>query len=98
MNAISRVSDITAADLAEYIRIPDPDSSDTQLLNNLLGVSMSFIEDYTGVSDLDAYQDFVAAVFILVQDMWDTRTLYVDKTNLNQVVDRILGMHTVNYL
>ena len=98
MNAISRVSDITAADLAEYIRIPDPDSSDTQLLNNLLGVSMSFIEDYTGVSDLDAYPDFVAAVFILVQDMWDTRTLYVDKTNLNQVVDRILGMHTVNYL
>ena len=98
MNAISKVSEITAQDLAEYIRIPDPDSSDIQLLNNLLGVSVSFIEDYTGVSDLDAYQNFVIAVFVLVQDLWDTRTLYVDKANLNKVVEAILNMHSRNYL
>ena len=37
-------------------------------------------------------------VFILCQDMWDNRTLYVDKSNLNKVVDTILGMYSVNLL
>lgn len=98
MNQISKVSDIAAADLAEYLRLPDPDTNDTQLLENLLTVSKEFISQYTGQSDLDVFQDFVICVFVLVQDMWDNRSLYVDKTNLNQVIERILGMHSVNLL
>ena len=98
MNAINKVSQITATDLAEYLRLPDPDSADTQLLENLLNVSKSFITDYTGQSDLDAYQNYVIVVFVLVQDMWDNRSLYVDKNNLNKVVETILNMYSVNLL
>jgi hypothetical protein len=47
---------------------------------------------------LDDFQDFVIVVFILVQDMWDTRSLYVDKSDLNKVTETILGMHSVNLL
>ena len=98
MNEIAKVSEITANDVATYIRLEETDPDDIATLNTLLGVAKQFIMDYTGQSDLDLYQDFVIVVFILCQDMWDNRTLYVDKLNLNKVVDTILGMHSVNLL
>lgn len=98
MNKITKVSDITAQNLAEYIRLIDYTNDDLQTLNNLLNVATTFILNYTGITEIDNYQDFVIVVFILVQDMWDNRTLYVDKNNLNKVVETILGMHSVNLL
>ena len=98
MNNISKVSEITYSDLAEYIRLDELTQDDISTLNNLLGIAKTFIINYTGREDLDAFQDFVIVVLVLVQDMWDTRTLYVDKTNLNKVVEIILGMHSVNLL
>lgn len=98
MNAITKVSDITYTDLAEYIRIPEVTTNDQTLLNNLLSVAKTFISKYTGQPDLDDFPDFVIVVFILVQDMYDNRTLYVDTTNMNKVVETILGMHSVNLL
>jgi hypothetical protein len=35
---------------------------------------------------------------VLVQDMYDNRSFYVDKSHLNWVVETILGMHSVNLL
>jgi hypothetical protein len=100
MNEITKVSDITAQDLADYIRLIDYTEDDLQTLNNLLNVAITFISNYTGrtQTELDNYQDFVIVVCILVQDMFDNRTLYVDKNNLNKVVETILGMHSVNLL
>ena len=98
MNSITKVSDITYQDLAEYIRIPEVTENDQVLLNNLLGVATTFIKNYTGQTDLDKFQEYVIVVFILVQDMWDNRTLYVDTTNMNKVVESILGLHSVNLL
>lgn len=98
MNNITKVSEITAADLADYLRLPEVTQSDTNTLNNMLGVATSYIAKYTGQTDLDAFQDFVIVVFILCQDMWDNRSLYVDKSNLNNTVETILGMHSVNLL
>lgn len=98
MNTITKVSEITAADVAEYIRLPEVTQGDQNTLDNLIGVAKTFITNYTGQTNLDDFQDFVIVVFILCQDMWDTRTLYVDKSNLNKVVDTILGMHSINLL
>lgn len=100
MNNINKVSDITYQDIADYIRLSEVSQDDINTLNNLLKVSINFITNYTGktAEELDNYQDFIIVVFILCQDMWDTRTLYVDKTNLNKVVETILGMHSENLL
>lgn len=100
MNEISKVSDITANDLAEYIRLPEVIADDLNLLNTYLTVSKDFIANYTGVGsdNLDDYPDFVQVVFVLCQDMYDNRSLYVDKTNLNMMVEAILGLHRVNFL
>lgn len=100
MNNITKVSQITASDLAEYLRLPDVTSGDENTLNDMLGIAKQFITNYTGIAstELDNYQDFVIVVFVLVQDMWDNRSLYVDTSNLNYVIEAILGMHSVNLL
>lgn len=100
MKEISKVSEIEAADVAEYIRLDEPTAADFDLLKTYLTVAKNFIVSYTGrkAEELDDYPDFVIVVLILCQDMFDTRTLYVDKTNLNKVVECVLGMHAVNYL
>lgn len=98
MKEITKVSEITVNDLAEYLRIYELDENEIALLTNLLNVAKSYIKSYTGQDDLDKYQDFVIVTLVLVQDMYDNRTLYVDTKNLNTVVETILGMHSVNLL
>lgn len=100
MRVITKASEITYQDIAEYIRLDELTADDQNTLNNLIGISKSYIANYTGltVEQLDNYSDFVIVVFILCQDMWDNRTLYIDNSDINKVVDTILGMHAVNLL
>ena len=100
MNVISKVSDITASDLQDYLRISEVTESDTNTLNNLLTVAKAYVTQYTGqtLEDLDKFQDIIIVVLILCQDMWDNRTLYVDSSNVNKVVESILSLHSVNLL
>lgn len=97
---VQKISDITSGNLAEYIRIPDPTVDDYTTLNTLLDVAVTYMEQYTGRTseELDEFNDCVIVAFILVQDMWDNRTMYVDNTNVNKVVASILGLHQVNLL
>ena len=100
MNNITKISEITYQDIAEYIRLSEISQDDQNLLNNLINISIDYIFKYTGIAkeDLDDYNDMVIVVFVLCQDMWDNRTMYVDNNNLNKVVDTILGMHCINLL
>lgn len=100
MNEISKVSDITYQDVADYLRLVEIDNNEMNTLNTLINVSKSFISNYTGrsIEELDNYRDFVTVVLILCQDMWDNRTMYVDSKNLNRVIESILGLHSVNLL
>jgi hypothetical protein len=91
-----KVSDITYNDIADYIRLTEVSQEEQNLLTKLIGIAKAFVKDNTGVEDLDEFDDFVIVIFILCQDMYDNRSLYVDKTNLNHVVENILGMHSVN--
>lgn len=100
MNNITKVSEITYQDVAEYIRLSEVTQSDQNTLTNLINISIDYISKYTGVKveNLDNYNDMVIVVFILCQDMWDNRTMYVENANLNKVVETILGMHCINLL
>lgn len=97
---VTKVSDIKAVDLAEYLRLTDPTTSDLNTLSSLQGVAETYITQYTGktLEQLDDYQDIVIAVMVLVQDMWDNRALYVDESNVNKVVESILSLHSGNLL
>lgn len=101
MNAISKVSEITAQDVADYLRIPGTLSQDeTNYINTTIAVAKDYISKYTGIEpeNIDLYKDFIIVVFVLCQDMYDTRALYIDKSNVNRVVDSILGLHQRNLL
>lgn len=97
-----KVSEITVKNLADYLRLDYSTLSEEEILElaTFLQSSQVFIEDYTGLtsSQIDSHETFVIAVFVLVQDMYDNRSYYVDKSNINHVVQAILGMHSVNLL
>ena len=97
---VSKVSEITIDDVANYIRVTDTEGIDTYL-----NIAKNYISSYTGIpvtneegESLDDFPDFVIVVYVLCQDMYDNRTMYVDKTNINKVVQSILDMHTRNNL
>lgn len=102
MTTITKISDITVADVAEYLRLPDGyGQTEASLLSNLLTVAKAYCSHYTGKTEteLDAYPDVVIAVLILCQDMYDNRVLYVgDDIEVNHTVQTILGLHEVNLL
>lgn len=100
MNENTVVSSLTVQDLINYIRIVDYTEEDENTLSILLTVAKSYIMNYTGctLEDLDTHQDFVIVVLILCQSMWDDRTMYVDKSNMNKAVETILNMHSKNLL
>ncbi len=101
MNAIEKVSEITAQDIAEYLRIAELTQDDENFITSTISVAIDYILKYTGIEDaetLDTYNDMVIVVFVLCQDMYDTRALYVDNSNVNRVVENILGLHQRNLL
>lgn len=97
-----RVSEINVRNLASYLKLDYENLSEEEIIElaTFLQAAQGFIADYTGLSDdeVDKHETFVIAVYVLAQDMYDNRSYYVDKSNLNRVVETILGMHSVNLL
>ena len=91
-----KVSEITTQDVADFLRLDETD----QILVPMMAAAKQFIMDYTGLSEeeLDDHEDFYIAYMVLVQDMYDNRAMYVDKSNINKVVDSILFRHRVNFV
>lgn len=100
MNQVGKVSEVTAADLAEYIRVGEVTPSEEGFLSTIIGAAKSYMCKYTGLTaeQLDESSDFVIALLVLCQDMYDNRALYVDSSNVNLAVQSILDMHSVNLL
>ena len=100
MNNIQKISDITYSDIADYVRLSEISEDEQNYLTTLINISKNYILNYTGIDEdnLDNYADLIIVVFVLCQDMYDNRTMYVDNSNLNKVVETILGMHQRNLL
>lgn len=95
---VTKVSEITIQDIVDFIRVGEVDDADRKLLETYLIIAKDFIKNYTALDDLDEYADLVIVVYILCQDMYDNRVMYIDKGNMNKVVQTILDMHTRNNL
>jgi len=100
-----KVSEITAEQVVEYLRIDEPNESELTLVKITIEAAKAFVRAYTGLDDaqIDTHEDFWIAIMVLCQDMYDNRTYYADKSNgdktsTNKVVDAVLGMHCVNLL
>ena len=91
---VTKVSEITTTDIADFIRLGEVSSAEEIQLQTFLTVAKNYVTNYTALEDLDEYADLVIAVYVLCQDMYDNRSLYIDKNNPNKVVQTILDMHT----
>lgn len=92
-----KVSEVQPVDLAEFLRLDDYREDEMQ---RILDSTKDYIRSYTGLTDeeIDTHADFLAAFLVLCQDMYDNRAMYVEKSNVNRVVESILNMHRVNLL
>ena len=91
------LSEIKKQNVADFLRLDD--ASDP-LLTPIMDAARTYIEDYTGLSedDLDDHEDLYIAFMVLCQDMYDSRAMYVDKSNVNRVVESILFRHRTNFV
>lgn len=104
---IEKVSDITYENIADYIRLDVVDKKEMFELQTYLKIAKEYVSNYTGIpiestdktiKNLDDYPDFIIVIYILCQDMYDNRSIYVDTKNLNKVVQSVLDMHCRNNL
>ena len=93
-----KVSELVVQDIANYLRLSEVSSNDTDFLTQCLEIAKSYVKNYTGVKDLDEQAEFVICIYLLCQEMYDNRALTVDNSQLNRVFDTILGMHNRNLL
>jgi Phage QLRG family, putative DNA packaging. len=95
-----KINEITEDNLINYLRLSfdEIDEKETNEVKTFLETAKEFIYSYTGLTpeEADKHEDFTIAVFVLVQDMYDNRAFYIDKNNLNKVVETILNMHRKN--
>ena len=93
------ISALTVQDLADYLRL-DATTTDEALLTTILQACKDYVYKYTGLTaeQADIHKDLTIAVYVLAQDMYDNRAYYVDSSNVNKVVENILGLHSVNLL
>lgn len=91
-----RISEIASNDVADFLRLDD----DPGTLAPIMDASKKYIMDYTGMTEeeLDEHEDFWTAFMVLCQDMYDNRAMYVEKGNVNKVVESILFRHRTNFL
>lgn len=102
-----KVSEIIVKDIVNYLRLSEVSEEDNKNIELFLNIAKNYIENYTGIpqmSDdkeeetLDTYSDFIIVVYVLCQDMYDNRAMYVDGKNINNTIKTILDMHTRNNL
>lgn len=95
-------SEITVNDIILKLRLIETELTQKELddLADILNEARQFVISYTGLTaaECDQYTDFCHAVFVLCQDLYDDRSFYVDKNNVNKVVQSILDMHSKNYI
>lgn len=94
-----RLNSITDHDVEEFLRL-EPGTYDGNMMSAVRKAAESYILNYTGLTkeQADEKEDLYIAYMVLCQDMFDNRAMYVDKNNVNKVVDSILGMHSVNLI
>ena len=97
-----KVSEITQDVILSHLReyADNLEYCDTVLLETIKKAAIEYCKSQTGLVEIeiDKHEDITVAVLTLISDMWDNRSMTVQKNSVNIVVDTILGMHRTNLL
>lgn len=91
-----KLSELTVEAAAQHVKA-DPDDC---MLSVYLDAAKSYVLNYTGLTETeaDSLPDLAVAALILTADFYDNRQATVENSNVNKVLDCILGMHRYNLL
>lgn len=97
-----RISDLTVETTKQFIRAEDGDVQ-PEILSLAMESAKTYMRSYTGLNELelDEIEEMVLAFLVLVQDMYDNRTMHPDTkyaNSGNKTVQTILDMHRRNLL
>ncbi|NFG65913.1 phage gp6-like head-tail connector protein [Clostridium botulinum] len=92
---IIKMNEVTTDLLVNYCNAYDEDK---ELLEIFKDASVDYIKSYTGltVDEINNKNDLTIALLVLVSGMFDSRSIEADKTNINLILDSILGLHSRN--
>ena len=97
-----KLSEMQESMILNHLRLhPDfVSDEDKTYIEALKSASIAFVEEYCGIDAayMDAHEELAIAVLVLIGDMYDNRTRYVDKANLNRTVETILSLHDHNLI
>lgn len=97
-----KVSEITFKDICRQVRTDEAylTEDDREYIAVIQKAAIEYVKGYTGLDEMaiDMHEDITVAVLVLISDMYDNRQMYVDKANINRVVDTILGMYCINLM
>lgn len=97
-----KVSEINRTVIATYLKLDLDDLSEAEKteLDMILESAKSYTISYTGhtLEELDDIPETTLAVLVVIQDMYDDRSLMADNDKVNLVLKSILGMHSINLL
>lgn len=91
------LSTLTPADVREYARV-DEDAGSDELLQAMLDSAVSFCLAYTGLdaSDAEFIPELALCALMIACDLYDTRSVTVDKNSVNPTISAILGAYARN--
>lgn len=97
-----KISEITIDTLETFLKLnkDELEQEEIQELEMILSGAIAYVKSYTGYTEteLDKYAELTLAVLVIAQDMYDDRTMVIDKDKLNLVLKTTLGMHQNNLL
>lgn len=92
-----KINEVTIDFLIEYCNAYEEDG---KILEVFKDASIKYIESYTGITEetINNYDDLTIALLVLVNGMFDNRSIEADKTNVNIILDSLLSLHSKNLI
>lgn len=94
-----KISEVTANDVCDFLR-EDLENIQQTLVAGDMDAAKQYILSYTGLTaeEIDTFPDLTTAYLVLIQDMYDRRSMDSDGKSANLTVTSILNMYRRNLL
>ena len=92
-----KINEITTELMLNYCNAYE---EDTDLILLFKDAGVSYIKTYTGLDEekINEHDDLSIALLVLINDMYENRSIECDKGKCNSILDNILGAHSINLI
>lgn len=90
-----KINEVTTDLIMNYCNAYEEDKP---LLEIFKDASVQYIKSHTGltVDEMNVLDDLTIALLVLVNGMFDSRSIECNKDKVNLILDSILGLHSKN--